>query len=92
MDFEWTDQMRAVRDLAREFAEKEMRPVIMQYDESQEFPFPIMERLAALGFLGMTWPEKLEGAALTEQFIGPRDENCWPSAAALAVAKPATRR
>ncbi len=66
MEFEWTEQMRAVRELARDFAEQELRPVVRQYDESQEFPFPVVERLAALGFLGMTWPEELEGAGLTD--------------------------
>ncbi len=66
MDFAWTDSMRAVQVVAREFAEKELRPVVMQYDESQDFPSPIVERLAALGFLGMTWPEGLEGAGLSD--------------------------
>lgn len=66
MDLGWTDQMRALQEVARNFAETELRPVVMQYDESQEFPLPVIEKLAALGFLGMTCPEDLGGAGLSD--------------------------
>jgi alkylation response protein AidB-like acyl-CoA dehydrogenase len=66
MDFGMTDHQRAVQQAARDFAEKEMRPVAMRYDESQEFPFPLVETLSALGFMGMTWPEALGGSGLSE--------------------------
>jgi alkylation response protein AidB-like acyl-CoA dehydrogenase len=66
MDFEFSESQKAVQELARNFAEKEMRPVVMKYDESQEFPFDIVAKLATLGFMGMTWPEELGGAGLTE--------------------------
>jgi hypothetical protein len=64
--FEMTESQKAVEELARNFAEKEMRPTVMQFDESQEFPAAIVQKLAALGFLGITWPEDLEGAGLTD--------------------------
>ena len=57
--FEMTESQKAVEELARNFAEKEMRPTVMQFDESQEFPAAIVQKLAALGFLGITWPEEL---------------------------------
>jgi alkylation response protein AidB-like acyl-CoA dehydrogenase len=66
MDFGMTDHQRAVQQAAREFAEKEMRPLVMQYDESQEFPFPLVASLSALGFMGMTWPEELGGSGLSD--------------------------
>ncbi|MCZ6776071.1 MAG: acyl-CoA dehydrogenase family protein [Ignavibacteria bacterium] len=66
MDFELSESQRAVQELARNFAEKEMRPVVMEYDESQEFPFEIVRKLAELGFMGIRWPEELGGAGLTE--------------------------
>ncbi len=66
IDFELTEGQRAVQQLAREFAEKNIRPVVMKYDESQEFPFEIVEKLSELGFMGITWPEDLEGAGLTD--------------------------
>lgn len=61
-----TEGEKAVRELARSFAEKEMKPVVMTYDESQEFPFPVVSRLAELGFMGITWPETLGGAGLSD--------------------------
>ena len=66
LSFELSDSQKAVQELVRNFAENEMRPVVMQYDESQEFPHEIVRKLANLGFLGITWPEELGGAGLTE--------------------------
>ena len=66
MDLNLTESQQAVRDVARSFAEKEIRPVVMAYDESQEFPRAIIEKLGGLGFLGITWPESLGGAGLSE--------------------------
>jgi len=53
-----------VRETARQFAEKEIRPTVMKYDESQEFPYEIMEKLGNLGFLGVIFPETYGGAGL----------------------------
>ncbi len=64
IEFEFTDSMKMVRDAARNFAEKEIRPVVMKYDESQEFPFDIMKKLGELGFLGVIFPETYGGAGL----------------------------
>ncbi|MEK7249129.1 MAG: acyl-CoA dehydrogenase family protein, partial [Bacteroidota bacterium] len=66
LDFNLTESQRAVQDLARQFAEEEIRPYVMKYDESQEFPQEIVQKAAELGFLGMTWPEELGGAGLSE--------------------------
>jgi alkylation response protein AidB-like acyl-CoA dehydrogenase len=61
-EFEPTETMKAVQDVARDFAEKEIRPVIMKYDESQEFPLEIVKRLGELGFMGILFPEEYGGA------------------------------
>ena len=66
IEFSLTENQRAVQEVVRNFAEKELRPVVMDYDESQEFPAPIIEKLAGLGFLGITWPPELGGAGLTD--------------------------
>ena len=66
LDFELSESQKAVQELARNFAEKEMRPTVMKFDESQEFPLDVVRKLGDLGFLGITWPEELEGAGLTE--------------------------
>ncbi len=65
MDYTLTAENRQVRELAREFAEMEMRPVVMKYDEAQAFPFEIMKKLGDLGFMGVTFPEKYGGAGLS---------------------------
>lgn len=66
MDAGLTEGQKAVQKVARDFAEKEMRPVVMKYDESQEFPRDIIDALGGLGFMGMTWPEEFGGAGLTD--------------------------
>ncbi len=66
IDLMLTESQRAVQEVVRGFVEKELRPVVMQYDESQEFPHPVIQKLAALGFMGMTWPEELGGAGMSD--------------------------
>lgn len=65
VQFSPTDQMMMVQAMARDFAEKEIRPVIMQYDESQEFPLALFKKMAGIGFLGAYFPEEYGGAGLT---------------------------
>lgn len=60
-----TERQQAVQDLARAFAEKELRPVVAHFDETQEFPSALVARLGELGFMGITWPEDLGGAGLS---------------------------
>ncbi len=62
MDFEFTENMKMVRDVARGFAEKEIKPVVMKYDESQEFPSDIIKKLGELGFMGVIFPPEYGGA------------------------------
>ena len=56
-----------IRDTVRDFAEKNIRPVIMEYDESQKFPIEIFKQLGELGFLGIVIPEEYGGAGLGYQ-------------------------
>jgi alkylation response protein AidB-like acyl-CoA dehydrogenase len=65
VQFSPTEQMTMVQNMARDFAEKEIKPNIMKYDESQEFPLAIFQKMAGLGFLGAYYPEEFEGAGLT---------------------------
>ncbi len=60
-----TEGMKAVRELAHDFAEREIKPVVMKYDESQEFPLEIVQRLGELGFMGITFPQQYGGANLS---------------------------
>jgi len=61
---EFTENQIIIRDTIRDFAEKHIRPVIMEYDESQKFPMGIMKQLGELGFLGILVPEEFGGANL----------------------------
>lgn len=61
---ELTENQIIIRDTIRDFAEKNIRPVIMEYDESQKFPLEIMKQLGELGFLGILVPEEYGGAGL----------------------------
>jgi len=61
---ELTENQIFIRDTIRDFAEKNIRPVVMKYDESQEFPMEIMKKLGELGFLGILVPEEFGGAGL----------------------------
>lgn len=62
--FELTENQIMIRDTIKEFAEKNIRPVIMEYDESQKFPMEIMQKLGELGFMGILVPEEYGGAGL----------------------------
>jgi alkylation response protein AidB-like acyl-CoA dehydrogenase len=61
---ELTENQIIIRDTIKDFAEKNIRPVIMEYDESQKFPMEIMKQLGELGFLGILVPEEFGGAGL----------------------------
>lgn len=61
---EFTEEQNVIRDTVRDFAEKRIRPLVMKYDESQEFPIEIMKELGELGFLGILVPEKFGGSEL----------------------------
>jgi alkylation response protein AidB-like acyl-CoA dehydrogenase len=60
-----TENQTIIKNTVRDFAEKTIRPVIMDFDESQEFPMEIMKQLGALGFLGILVPEEYGGAGLS---------------------------
>jgi alkylation response protein AidB-like acyl-CoA dehydrogenase len=53
-----------IRDTIRDFAQKNILPHIMEYDESQTFPIEIIKQLGELGYLGILVPEEYGGAGL----------------------------
>lgn len=62
--FLFTEQNIAVRNMVREFARDEVAPVARKFDESGEFPWDTVNKMADLGLLGMPWPEELGGAGV----------------------------
>jgi alkylation response protein AidB-like acyl-CoA dehydrogenase len=65
MDFRPTEQQEILRRMVREFAEAEVRPHVMAWDEAQHFPAELLPRLAALGLLGIQVPEAYGGAGMS---------------------------
>ncbi|MDP6883954.1 MAG: acyl-CoA dehydrogenase family protein, partial [Rhodospirillales bacterium] len=62
MDFAQPDESAAAAESMRQFAETEILPVIKGYEERQEFPHPIIEKMGAAGFFGAAFPEELGGS------------------------------
>jgi len=65
MDFRLSDEQQVLRRTIREFAEAELRPHVMAWDEAQHFPSEIVPRLAELGLLGIQFPECYGGAGMS---------------------------
>jgi len=64
VDFSLTDEQRAIQETAREFARREVDPIVDEYDESQKYPREVIAKAADLGFLGIIFPEEVGGAGL----------------------------
>ena len=64
MDFSLTDEQRAIQETAREFARREVDPIVDEIDEKQKFPREVMAKAGELGFLGIIFPEEIGGAGL----------------------------
>jgi len=65
MDFRLSDDQELLRQTVREFAEAEMRPHVMEWDEAQHFPMDLLPKLADLGLMGIQFPEEFGGAAMS---------------------------
>src|SRR5947207_15677206 len=64
MDFELNEEQRQIKFSVREFAEREIRPHVMEWDESQHFPEELRPKLAELGLMGVLFPEEYGGAGM----------------------------
>jgi hypothetical protein len=62
LDFDLTPEQRAVREAAREFALREVDPIVDEIDEAQRFPREVFAKAGELGFLGVIFPEEVGGA------------------------------
>jgi len=78
ISFALTEEQRSLRDLAHEFAEKEIRPKAAEYDEHQTHPADVIAKAHEVGLMNPHVPEELGGAALGAlegALIG--EELCW---------------
>ncbi len=64
MNFEYTEEQTQLRKAVREFAESEIAPHVMEWDEAQTFPLEVVRKLGQLGYMGAIFPEELGGAGL----------------------------
>jgi alkylation response protein AidB-like acyl-CoA dehydrogenase len=65
VDFRLTDEQQLLRQSVREFAESEIRPHVREWDEAQHFPAELIPKLAALGLMGVQFPEEYGGAGMS---------------------------
>jgi alkylation response protein AidB-like acyl-CoA dehydrogenase len=61
VDFELTEEQRGFRELVREFARDVVAPATAGYDEREEFPLEVVERMGELGLFGIPFPEEYGG-------------------------------
>ena len=61
---ELTENQLLIRDTIRDFAQKKIKPKVMEWDEAQHFPIEIFRELGELGFMGIIFPEEYGGSGL----------------------------
>jgi len=64
VDFDFTEEQEAIRRTVRDFAETEIKPHVLEWDEAQHFPRDLFRRMGELGLMGVTFPEEFGGAGL----------------------------
>ena len=64
MDLHLSDEHRMIRDMARDFAQKEIAPIAAHHDETGEFPHETIRRMGGQGFMGIEVPEEYGGAGM----------------------------
>ncbi len=64
IDFSLSDEQKLLRDLAKEFTQKEIVPVAAEYDKKAEFPTAVLKKAWELGLMNVQIPETYGGAGL----------------------------
>jgi short-chain 2-methylacyl-CoA dehydrogenase len=62
MNFDLTDEQKAIQSLARDFAQSEVKPCAEEMDRNESFPYELVAKMAELGFMGLPFPEEYGGA------------------------------
>jgi alkylation response protein AidB-like acyl-CoA dehydrogenase len=65
MNVALSQEQELLRRSIREFAERELRPRVMEWDEAQEFPRELLSKFADLGLMGIQFPEEYGGAGMS---------------------------
>ncbi len=86
MDFELTEEQRMIRDMARDFAQAELAPGVIERDEKSEFPTREVKLMGELGLLGLMVPEQWGGAGLdTMSYVLAMEEIAKVDASAAVI-------
>ncbi len=64
MEFTPTENQQMIAQTVKDFAEKHIRPNVMKWDESQEFPVDVFKKMGEIGLMGILVPEEYGGAGL----------------------------
>ncbi len=60
----WKEEHHQIREMVRDFAENEIRPIAREHDLESKFPWQTVKRMGELGLMGATWSDELGGAGL----------------------------
>ena len=87
MNFELTEEHKLIRQMARDFAEKELKPGVIERDETQTFPDELVRKMGEQGFMGMMVdPEYGGGGMDTVSYVLAMEElSKWDASASVMV-------
>ena len=72
-----SDEHKMIQKAARDFAEKEIKPIAAEFDESGDFPMETINKMGEMGFMGIEVPEKYGGAGMdTLSYVLALEEIC----------------
>ena len=64
LDFEFTEEQNMFKDTIRDFGQKEIEPIVEEYEKKEDFPKELFPKLGEMGFLGIMYPEEYGGVGL----------------------------
>jgi alkylation response protein AidB-like acyl-CoA dehydrogenase len=80
--FSLSDEHKMIQKAARDFAEKEIKPIAAEFDESGDFPMETIKKMGEMGFMGIEVPEEYGGAGMdTLAYVLALEEICKADAA-----------
>jgi len=87
MNFQLSEEHLLIRDMAREFAETELKPGVIERDNAQHFPAELVNRMAELGFLGMQVDPEYGGGGMDtiSYVIAVEELSRWDASASVIV-------
>jgi len=92
MQFELTEEQQQVKRMVREFAEAEIKPHVMEWDESQHFPRELFTKMGELGLTGVIFPEQYGGAGWAMSSTSQSSKRSRASVVRLDYPSPRTIR